>query len=120
MVVYTGLYNPGRKVDLYCGRPLIIFHDPDHIALQAFCSFTPPWARCTRIVITQKTPERVNPDVIFVGDQTQEEIAIWYASADCVVTHKYKNEVLASGSICVFSNELDRVLIAELKKHGYD
>ena len=92
------VYNPGQKSNLYCGRPLLIYHslngvtDSDNTygqSLREFCDFVPFWPRCTRIVIgigphLDKFIEQY-PDVIFVGEQTETECAIWYASSDAVI-----------------------------------
>lgn len=92
------VYNPGQKANLYCGRPLLIHHSLNGVtdsedlygqSLREFCDFVPPWERCTRIVIGTGTDLdkfiEQYPDVIFVGEQTETECAVWYASAEAVI-----------------------------------
>lgn len=89
-----GVYNPSQKKDLYCGRPLLIYHSlrglADTPSLREFCDFTPPWKRCTRIVIGTGNNivdlDNQYPEVIFTGSQTDIECASWYASSDLVVS----------------------------------
>ena len=119
MPVDRELFNPGRRVNLFCGRPLIIFHDHDFAALEEFYDFQPPWERCTRIVLTEETIPHTCSSVIYVDHQSLLETAIWYASADCVVTHDHEAEALAAGSLCVFGEMLADALVRQLNDHGY-
>jgi hypothetical protein len=122
--MYTGgymidqnIFNPGRKVDLFCGKPLLVFHDTDITALEQFCTMITPWERCTRIVLTEETIPHVHANIVYVDHQTLEEIASWYASADCVITHEHCEEVEACGVHWVFDVNLLGVIIDEISRH---
>jgi len=86
------IYCPERRVDLFCGKPLLIFHDYSIALLESFCRFTPQIDRCTRIVINFDYHLDYQ-NIIYVDNQTEIETAIWYASADAVVTCNYQSNV---------------------------
>lgn len=99
------MYGPDNYRDLFCGKPLLIFHDENAELLNQFCIFLPPAERCTRIVINQKNAKIFNQNIIYVYDQTEAEIEIWYASADAVITTQHVTNVLLSKTECVSSIE---------------
>jgi len=92
------IYCPERKVDLFCGKPLIIFHDCDLVLLDHFCRFVPLVERCTRIVVNFDNHPKEIDRVIFADQQTEIEIATWYASADAVVTCEHSAEACMCGA----------------------
>jgi len=94
------VYNPSRRVELYCGKPLLIFHDADTNLLHKFCVFLPPVERCTRIVINSQV-KYTEPNIIYVDNQTAIETAIWYASANAVLTTQHTSNVIACGTQCI-------------------
>ena len=101
------LYNSDRRVNLYCGKPILVLHDTDPDVLFEFCNMTTPWSRCTRIVIGPKTKMKsCDSSIIFVADQTEIEIAAWYASCDLVVTKSFAESADACGTPVVYGDAL--------------
>lgn len=95
--VNRNIFNPDNRKFLLCGRPLLvcILDNKNHDQILRDFSSLYISDRCTKIVIgIANEYEAQYPNLIFVGNQTDIQLADWLRSADCTVFPAHDDQQL--------------------------